>query len=76
MFLSLVLLGLCICFIILQLRPRRPKNFPPGPPVLPILGNILHLNLQNPLEDLEKHGGMSGTVDSSDLYYYSFSQSL
>uniref|UniRef100_A0A3Q1B367 Uncharacterized protein n=1 Tax=Amphiprion ocellaris TaxID=80972 RepID=A0A3Q1B367_AMPOC len=43
MFLSLVLLGLCICFIILQLRPRRPKNFPPGPPVLPILGNIFCL---------------------------------
>uniref|UniRef100_A0A3Q1G0H2 Uncharacterized protein n=1 Tax=Acanthochromis polyacanthus TaxID=80966 RepID=A0A3Q1G0H2_9TELE len=54
MFLSAVLLGLCICFIILQLRPRRPKDFPPGPPVLPIVGNILQLNLKNPLEDLEK----------------------
>ncbi|XP_023121541.1 cytochrome P450 2F5-like [Amphiprion ocellaris] len=64
MFLSLVLLGLCICFIILQLRPRRPKNFPPGPPVLPILGNILHLNLQNPLEDLEKLRKSYGDVYS------------
>uniref|UniRef100_A0A3P8U6I3 Cytochrome P450, family 2, subfamily X, polypeptide 9 n=1 Tax=Amphiprion percula TaxID=161767 RepID=A0A3P8U6I3_AMPPE len=64
MFLSLVLLGLCICFIILQLRPRRPKNFPPGPPVLPILGNTLHLNLQNPLEDLEKLRKSYGDVYS------------
>ncbi|XP_054865443.1 cytochrome P450 2F2-like isoform X2 [Amphiprion ocellaris] len=64
MFLSLVLLGLCICFIILQLRPRRPKNFPPGPPVLPILGNLLHLNPQNPLEDLEKLRKSYGDVYS------------
>ncbi|XP_051807655.1 cytochrome P450 2F2-like [Acanthochromis polyacanthus] len=64
MYLSLVLLGLCICFIILQLRPRRPKNFPPGPPVLPILGNTLYLNLQNPLDDLEKLRKSYGDVYS------------
>uniref|UniRef100_A0A3Q1G696 Cytochrome P450, family 2, subfamily X, polypeptide 9 n=1 Tax=Acanthochromis polyacanthus TaxID=80966 RepID=A0A3Q1G696_9TELE len=64
MFLSLVLLGLCICFIILHLTPRRPKNFPPGPPVLPILGNILHLNLKNPLEDFEKLRKSYGNVYS------------
>ncbi|XP_051807627.1 cytochrome P450 2F2-like isoform X1 [Acanthochromis polyacanthus] len=64
MFLSLVLLGLCICVIILQLRPTRPKNFPPGPPALPILGNILHLNLQNPLEDFEKLRKSYGDVYS------------
>uniref|UniRef100_A0A3Q1F0R8 Cytochrome P450, family 2, subfamily X, polypeptide 9 n=1 Tax=Acanthochromis polyacanthus TaxID=80966 RepID=A0A3Q1F0R8_9TELE len=64
MFLSLVLLGLCICIIILQLRPRRPKNFPPGTPVLPILGNTLHLNLQNPLEDLDKLRKSYGDVYS------------
>ncbi|XP_051807657.1 cytochrome P450 2F2-like [Acanthochromis polyacanthus] len=64
MFLSLVLLGLCICVIILQLKPRRPKNFPPGPPVLPILGNILHINPQNPLEDLDKLRKSYGDVYS------------
>ncbi|XP_051807656.1 cytochrome P450 2F2-like [Acanthochromis polyacanthus] len=64
MFLSAVLLGLCICFIVLQLRPRRPKNFPPGPPVLPIVGNILQLNLKNPLEDLEKLRKSYGNVYS------------
>uniref|UniRef100_A0A3Q1B0C4 Uncharacterized protein n=1 Tax=Amphiprion ocellaris TaxID=80972 RepID=A0A3Q1B0C4_AMPOC len=64
MFLSLVLLGLCICFIILQLRPKRPKNFPPGPPALPILGNILNVNPQNPLEDLDKLRKSYGDVYS------------
>ncbi|XP_051807660.1 cytochrome P450 2F2-like isoform X1 [Acanthochromis polyacanthus] len=62
MFLSAVLLGLCICFIIFHLRPRRPKNFPPGPPALPIVGNILHLNLQNLMEDLEKLRKSYGNV--------------
>uniref|UniRef100_A0A3B5BH36 Uncharacterized protein n=1 Tax=Stegastes partitus TaxID=144197 RepID=A0A3B5BH36_9TELE len=49
-----VLLLLCIFFIILQLKSRRPKNFPPGPPTLPIVGNLLQLNLHNPLEDFER----------------------
>uniref|UniRef100_A0A3Q1BH76 Uncharacterized protein n=1 Tax=Amphiprion ocellaris TaxID=80972 RepID=A0A3Q1BH76_AMPOC len=64
MFLSAVLLGLCICFIIFQLRPRRPKNFPPGPPALPILGNILQLNLQNLMGDLERLRRSYGNVYS------------
>uniref|UniRef100_A0A3Q1FGK6 Uncharacterized protein n=1 Tax=Acanthochromis polyacanthus TaxID=80966 RepID=A0A3Q1FGK6_9TELE len=68
MFLSLVLLGLCIGFIILHLRPRRPKNFPPGPPALPILGNTLQLNLQNPLEDLDKHVLLSNITDPVFFY--------
>uniref|UniRef100_A0A3Q1GFJ4 Uncharacterized protein n=1 Tax=Acanthochromis polyacanthus TaxID=80966 RepID=A0A3Q1GFJ4_9TELE len=64
-----VLLGLCICFIIFHLRPRRPKNFPPGPPALPIVGNILHLNLQNLMEDFEK-------VRKISLFFYTCSPSL
>uniref|UniRef100_A0A672F6I0 Cytochrome P450, family 2, subfamily X, polypeptide 9 n=1 Tax=Salarias fasciatus TaxID=181472 RepID=A0A672F6I0_SALFA len=54
MFFSIVLVWLCICIVIYQLKPRRPKNFPPGPPVLPFLGNLLHLSLENPLKDLER----------------------
>ncbi|XP_008304244.1 cytochrome P450 2J6-like [Stegastes partitus] len=64
MLVSLVLLWLCIFFIILQLRPKRPKNFPPGPPALPILGNILHLSIQNPLEDFERLRKSYGNVYS------------
>ncbi|XP_023121496.2 cytochrome P450 2F2-like [Amphiprion ocellaris] len=64
MFVSLVLLWLCVFFVILQLWPKRPKNFPPGPPALPILGNILHLRIQNPLEDLERLRKSYGNVYS------------
>uniref|UniRef100_A0A3P8PQI3 Cytochrome P450, family 2, subfamily X, polypeptide 9 n=1 Tax=Astatotilapia calliptera TaxID=8154 RepID=A0A3P8PQI3_ASTCA len=54
MFLSVVLLWICVFFIILQVKSKRPKNFPPGPPVFPILGTILQLSLENPLKDFER----------------------
>ncbi|XP_054907227.1 cytochrome P450 2D17-like isoform X2 [Poeciliopsis prolifica] len=63
MIVSLFLLGFCL-FFILQLKPQRPKNFPPGPPSLPVLGNLLHLNLQNPLKDFEKLRESYGNVYS------------
>uniref|UniRef100_A0A4W6DDQ6 Cytochrome P450, family 2, subfamily X, polypeptide 9 n=1 Tax=Lates calcarifer TaxID=8187 RepID=A0A4W6DDQ6_LATCA len=64
MFVSIILLWLCIWFIILQLKSWRPKNFPPGPPPLPILGNILHLSLENPLKDFERLRKTYGNVYS------------
>ncbi|XP_029952745.1 cytochrome P450 2F3-like isoform X1 [Salarias fasciatus] len=64
MFFSIVLVWLCICIVIYQLKPRRPKNFPPGPPVLPFLGNLLHLSLENPLKDLERLRKLYGDVHS------------
>ncbi|XP_049431029.1 cytochrome P450 2F2-like isoform X3 [Epinephelus fuscoguttatus] len=64
MFASIILLWLCIGFLILQLKPRRPKNFPPGPPILPILGNILHMSLENPLEDFERLRKSYGNIYS------------
>ncbi|XP_044049489.1 cytochrome P450 2J6-like [Siniperca chuatsi] len=64
MFTSVILLWLCVVFIILQLKSRRPKNFPPGPTALPILGNILHLSLENPLKDFERLKKSYGNVYS------------
>ncbi|XP_069575532.1 cytochrome P450 2F2-like [Brachyistius frenatus] len=63
MFLSIVLLCLCV-FFILQLRSRRPKNFPPGPPIVPILGNIWTLSLDNPLKDFDRLRKTYGNVYS------------
>lgn len=64
MFVTVVLLWLGLCFIIFHLTSRRPKNFPPGPPALPVLGNILHLSLENPLEDFERLRKTYGNVYS------------
>ncbi|XP_041651165.1 cytochrome P450 2F2-like [Cheilinus undulatus] len=64
MFASIILLWICVVFIILQLKSRRPKNFPPGPPALPIVGNLLHMSLENPLKDFERLRKSYGDVYS------------
>uniref|UniRef100_A0A3B5LU28 Cytochrome P450, family 2, subfamily X, polypeptide 9 n=1 Tax=Xiphophorus couchianus TaxID=32473 RepID=A0A3B5LU28_9TELE len=46
------------------LKPRRPKNFPSGPPTLPLLGNLFNLSQENPLKDLERLRNSYGNVYS------------
>lgn len=64
MFVSFFLLWLFICFFIFQLKSRRPKNFPPGPSTLPVLGNLHNLSLDNPLRDFERLRVKYGNVYS------------
>uniref|UniRef100_A0A8C5H1G7 Cytochrome P450 2D3-like n=1 Tax=Gouania willdenowi TaxID=441366 RepID=A0A8C5H1G7_GOUWI len=64
MFISIVLLCICICFLFVKLQPQRVNNFPPGPPALPILGNLLQLSLSNPLKDFERMKNHYGDVYS------------
>lgn len=54
MFASLVLLWVFIWIAILHFKSQRPKNFPPGPLNVPLLGSVFHLSLENPLKDFEK----------------------
>uniref|UniRef100_A0A3B5MBA8 Cytochrome P450, family 2, subfamily X, polypeptide 9 n=1 Tax=Xiphophorus couchianus TaxID=32473 RepID=A0A3B5MBA8_9TELE len=61
---SVFLLVLCVVFLLLQLKPQRPKNFPPGPPSLPLLGNLWNLNMKNPLKDFERLRQSYGNVYS------------
>ncbi|KAM3609886.1 uncharacterized protein V6R79_021927 [Siganus canaliculatus] len=49
-----------------QLRAghHRSKNFPPGPRPIPIFGNLLDLNLENPIADLERLSKCYGNIFS------------
>ncbi|KAJ8336617.1 hypothetical protein SKAU_G00378370 [Synaphobranchus kaupii] len=61
---SLVLLCFGFSLLFFLFRTRRPKNFPPGPLPVPIFGNLLQLNLRNPIEDLEKLSEHYGKIYS------------
>ncbi|XP_056908352.1 cytochrome P450 2F2-like [Takifugu flavidus] len=61
---SVILLCLGIVILVLLFRSQRPKNFPPGPPILPLLGSILELALDNPLQDFERLRKKYGNVYS------------
>ncbi|TRY54562.1 hypothetical protein DNTS_033418 [Danionella cerebrum] len=61
---SLILLWICIIFIFFLVRIKKPKNFPPGPSPIPVFGNLLHLNLANPLKDFERFAEKYGNIFS------------
>ncbi|CAL8259989.1 unnamed protein product [Merluccius merluccius] len=60
---SLLLLGLLVC-LLWFCWPRRPQGFPPGPLALPVLGNLLNLNLTNPMKDFQRLAERYGAVYS------------
>ncbi|KAF5891126.1 cytochrome P450 2D3-like, partial [Clarias magur] len=54
----------CVCLFFLFMRTKRPTNFPPGPRAIPIFGNLLQLNIDNPLKDFERLAKRYGKVYS------------
>uniref|UniRef100_A0A8C1K6E8 Cytochrome P450 2F2-like n=1 Tax=Cyprinus carpio TaxID=7962 RepID=A0A8C1K6E8_CYPCA len=60
----LILVWTCIFFVFLLVRIQRPKNFPPGPRPLPLFGNLLHMDMTNPLKDFEKFAEQYGKIFS------------
>ncbi|KAG7468616.1 hypothetical protein MATL_G00145030 [Megalops atlanticus] len=61
---SLILLWISFCLLFFLFRTQRPKNFPPGPRPVPVFGNLLQLNLINPINDLQKLAERYGKVFS------------
>ncbi|XP_070828249.1 cytochrome P450 2D15-like isoform X3 [Chaetodon trifascialis] len=64
MFASVALLLAVVLLLLLLGQNRRPKNFPPGPQAFPIIGNLLELNLENPIADLNRLAKRYGNVYS------------
>lgn len=55
---------LIIAIIAFQLRNvgRRPKNYPPGPPTMPIIGNLHQMPQKNPHFQFKKWAEEYGYV--------------
>ncbi|KAJ1082116.1 hypothetical protein NDU88_002286 [Pleurodeles waltl] len=64
---GLLLLFAVFFFTFLFWRTTRPSRFPPGPWALPVVGNLLQLNLKSPMKDFDKFAAKYGPVYS--LYF-------
>ncbi|XP_068595312.1 cytochrome P450 2F2-like [Brachionichthys hirsutus] len=64
MFATVALLLVAVWLLVLLGQNRRTKNFPPGPQTIPFLGNLLELNLEEPLTDLDRLAKRYGNVYS------------
>nr|XP_048309058.1 cytochrome P450 2J3-like isoform X2 [Myodes glareolus] len=64
---TLLLAVVTFLFLADYLKRRHPKNFPPGPRRLPILGNLLHLGKEKPYLAVQQLVKKYGNVISLDF---------
>ncbi|XP_043921512.1 cytochrome P450 2J5-like [Protopterus annectens] len=57
-------IAFALMIVLLFWKWKRPRNFPPGPWALPILGNFLQVDFRNPMTDLEKIAKKYGNIFS------------
>ncbi|XP_068169192.1 cytochrome P450 2F2-like [Antennarius striatus] len=64
---SVLLILVAVWLLVLLSQNRRNKNFPPGPRTIPFIGNLLELNLENPIVDLDRLTKRYGNVYSFSI---------
>ncbi|GAB1288645.1 Cytochrome P450, family 2, subfamily j, polypeptide 13 [Apodemus speciosus] len=64
---TLLLAALTFLFLADYLKSRRPKNYPPGPPRLPFVGNLFQTNFKQPHLAIQQSVKKYGNVMSLDF---------
>ncbi|XP_032969242.1 cytochrome P450 2J2-like [Rhinolophus ferrumequinum] len=68
---TLLLGAVVFLFLANYFKRRRPNNYPPGPPILPIIGNFFHMGFKEPHLSLQQHVKKYGNILSMEVGHFS-----
>ncbi|KAM6217054.1 cytochrome P450 2J2-like [Rhynchocyon petersi] len=64
---TLLLGAFAFLFFVDFFKNRRPKNYPPGPPRLPLFGNLFQLDFRQPHQTIQRLADKYGNLVSMDI---------
>uniref|UniRef100_A0A671DPX8 Cytochrome P450 family 2 subfamily J member 2 n=1 Tax=Rhinolophus ferrumequinum TaxID=59479 RepID=A0A671DPX8_RHIFE len=68
---TLLLGAVVFLFLANYFKRQRPNNYPPGPPILPIIGNFFHMGFKEPHLSLQQHVKRYGNILSMEVGHFS-----
>uniref|UniRef100_A0A671DSJ2 Cytochrome P450 family 2 subfamily J member 2 n=1 Tax=Rhinolophus ferrumequinum TaxID=59479 RepID=A0A671DSJ2_RHIFE len=68
---TLLLGAVVFLFLANYFKRQRPNNYPPGPPILPIIGNFFHMGFKEPHLSLQQHVKKYGNILSMEVGHFS-----